>query len=127
MRSTACNLRFSLADRDRPSKLRSPPALYFSGRADARLAAYVVFWNLLPVSKGSPLDYLAEVNLTDLRGLALARKRCCAGSPNWNRPRRTARRARGIDIHFQHLGDHKRPDVNVKFVWINGRAAFNSD
>jgi hypothetical protein len=34
-----------------------------------------------PDAKGSPLDYLAEVNMTDLRGLALARKRCCAGTP----------------------------------------------
>jgi hypothetical protein len=31
--------------------------------------------------KGSPLDYFAGVNMTDLGGLALARKRCCAGTP----------------------------------------------
>jgi hypothetical protein len=37
----------------------------------------------MPVpAKGSPLDNLAEVNITDLRGLVLARKRCCAGTPN---------------------------------------------
>jgi hypothetical protein len=32
-------------------------------------------------AKGSPLDYFAGVNMTDLGGLALARKRCCAGTP----------------------------------------------
>jgi hypothetical protein len=45
--------------------------------------------------------------------------------PDWNRPPRTARGARGVDIQL-HLGDHKRPDINVKFVRIDGPAAFNN-
>jgi hypothetical protein len=32
-------------------------------------------------AKGSPLDYLAEATVTDLRGFVLVRKRCQAGTP----------------------------------------------